>query len=63
MKVKSKTFARTVLSFLRADVVSMTTLKINEKAANKEQRKGMEVCYTIKITGSKQMLNKLKEIL
>lgn len=63
MKVKSKKFARIVISFLRADAANLTTLKINETAANKAQGKGMEAPCRIKTTGSKQMLNKLNETL
>ena len=54
MKVKSKKFARIVISFLRADAVNLTTLKINETAANKAQGKGMEAPCRIKTTGSKK---------
>ena len=63
MKVKSKKFARIVISFLRADAVNLTTLKINETAANKAQGMGMEAPCRVKTTGSKQMLNKLNETL
>lgn len=61
MKVKSKNFARIVISFLRADAVNLTTLKINETAPKKAQGKEMEIPCRIKTTDSKQMLNKLNE--
>ena len=37
MKVKSKKFARIVISFLRADAVNLTTLKISNALSRQKQ--------------------------
>ena len=63
MKVKSSKFARTVLFFLRTDEINPATVKITGKTVNKGKGMGTEVPCCITFTGSKPMLDKLKEIL
>ena len=63
MKEKSGKFGKTVFFFLRTDKINQATVKITGKAVNKGKGTGMEVPCSITFTGSKQMLNKLKEIL
>ena len=63
MKGKSGKFAKTVFFFLRTDEINSATVKITGKAVNKGKGMGMEVPCSITFTGSKPMLDKLKEIL
>ena len=63
MKGKSRKFAKTALFFVRTDKIDSTTVKITGKAVNKGKGMGMEVPCSIAFTGSKPMLDKLKEIL
>ena len=63
MKRKSRKFAKTVFFFLRTDEIDSTTVKITGRAVNKGKGMGMEVPCSIAFTGSKPMLDKLKEIL
>ena len=63
MKAKSGKFAKTVFFFLRIDKINSATVKITGKTVNKGKRMRMEVPCSITLTGSKPMLDKLKEIL
>ena len=63
MKGDSGKFAKTIFFFLRTDEINSATVKITGKAVNKGKGMGMEVPCSITFTGSKPMLNKLKEIL
>ena len=62
MKGKNGKFAETVFSFLRVDVTKSAKLTINGKVVNNGKEMGMEVSCTITFTGTKPMLNKLKEV-
>ena len=63
MKGKSGKFAKSVFFFLRIDKINSATVKITAKAVNKGKGMRMEVSCSITFTGSKPMLDKLKEIL
>ena len=63
IKGKNGKFAKTVFFFLRIDVTNLTKVTINEKAVNKGKGMGMQVPCTITFTGTKPMLNKLKDVL
>ena len=63
MKGKSRKFSKTVFFFLRTNKINSATVKITGKAVNKGKGMGMEVSCSITFTGSKPMLDKLKEIL
>ena len=63
MKGKSEKFSKTVFFFLRTDEINSATVKITGKAVNKGKGMRMEVPCSITFTGSKPMLDKLKEIL
>ena len=63
MKGRSRKFAKTTFFFLRTDEISSATVKITGKTVNKGKGMGVEVPCSITSTGSKPMLEKLKEIL
>ena len=63
LKRKRGQFAKTVFFLLRTDEINSATVKITGKAVNKGKGMGMEVPCSITFTGSKPMLDKLKEIL
>ena len=63
MEGESRKFAKTAFFFLRTDEINSATEKITRKTVNKGKGMGMEVPCIITFTGSKTMLDKLKEIL
>ena len=63
MKGKSGKFTKTVFFFLRTNEINSATVKITGKDVNNEKGMGMEVPCSITFTGSKPMLDKLKNIL
>ena len=63
IKAKNGKFAKTVFFFLTVDITNLAKVTINEKAVNKGKGMGMEIPCTITFTGTKPMLNKLKDVL
>ena len=62
MKGKSGNLAKTVFLFLRTDTINSARVEITGKAVNKGIGMGMQVPCKFIVTGSKPVLDKLKDM-